>query len=270
MTRSSAILLCAAALLRPAFASAQSVRRVAVPAVPLFSLAPISAAAAPASPLLPAPALSIPAAASGGRASDEKPRLRAERPLDLRPTQMAVGMRHVAGKVAKLLGMSKEKADDWLKERPVPVVLGPAGAAYMIDRHHLVRAAWEAGVSRVHVEVKADWSDLSEEKFWARMKKEKWVYPYDQFGKGPHDVADLPEDVRGLADDPYRSVAGAVREEGGYRKTDKPFAEFLWAQYFRKRLSLRPVGRDFKKALAQALTLARDEAARRLPGWAGR
>ncbi len=197
------------------------------------------------------------------------PKLSREPALELRPTQMSVGMREVADKAEHLRGMKPEKADAWLKERPVPVVLGPRGRMYLIDHHHLVRAAWEAGIARVHVEVKADLSGLSEDKFWERMAREKWVYPYDQFGKGPHDPQDLPENVRGMADDPYRSVAGAVRDRGGYEKSEEPFAEFLWAQFFRERLTVHPIYHDFEEAVAEALKLAKTEAAKHLPGWAG-
>jgi hypothetical protein len=197
------------------------------------------------------------------------PRLQREHALDLRPTQMSVGMREVGEKADHLRGMKPEKADAWLKERPVPVVLGPRGRMYLIDHHHLVRAAWEAGITHVHVEVKADLSGLSEDEFWSKMKDEKWVYPYDQFGKGPHDVQDLPENVRGLADDPYRSVAGAVRDRGGYEKSDEPFAEFLWAQFFRERLKVHPIYHDFEEAVAEAVKLAKTEAAKHLPGWLG-
>jgi hypothetical protein len=101
------------------------------------------------------------------------------------------------------------------------------------------------------------------------MTDEKWVYPYDQFGQGPHHPRDLPETVRGLADDPFRSVAGAVRDAGGYQKTGAPFSEFLWANFFRERLKNHPTFHDFDAAVKEAIALAKTEAARHLPGWLG-
>lgn len=281
----------------PAFASAASAASVALApsalALPILAASPsiaaaptsvpvagLSAAAPRAASVAAALAARAPASLSalsaaamdGSSAKGAAPAaapaadLRQMGVLELRPTQMSVGMREVDEKVAKLKG---KDADAYLKTRPVPVVLGPNGRTYLIDHHHLVRAAWEAGLSRVRVEVKADLSGLSEDAFWERMKKENWVYPYDQLGGGPHDPRDLPENVRGLADDPYRSVAGAVRERGGYDKNDAPFSEFLWAQFFRARLSVHPTYHDFEAAVAEAMKLAKTEAAKHLPGWSG-
>ncbi len=186
--------------------------------------------------------------------------------LKLRPTQMSVGLREVDKKIAKLKSRDGKK---YLKSMPVPIVLGPRGHVYMIDHHHLARAAWEAGYKRVHTTLVADLSKLSDAQFWKTMKEKKWVYPYDQLGGGPHNPIDLPENVRGMADDPYRSVAGEVRERGGYRKSEAPFSEFLWAQFFRSHLTVHPVYHGFEQAMAQAMRLARSRAARRLPGWIG-
>ena len=186
--------------------------------------------------------------------------------LKLRPTQMAVGLREVDKKIAKLKSKDGKK---YLKSMPVPVVLGPRGHVYMIDHHHLARAAWEAGYKKVHTTLAADLSKLSDAEFWKTMKEKKWVYPYDQLGGGPHNPIDLPENVRGMADDPYRSVAGEVRERGGYEKSTAPFSEFLWAQFFRAHLTVHPVYHGFEAAMAQAMKLARSRAARRLPGWIG-
>ena len=42
--------------------------------------------------------------------------------------------------------------EDYLAERRVPVVLAPKNRALIVDRHHLVRACWEAGIEEVLVE----------------------------------------------------------------------------------------------------------------------
>jgi hypothetical protein len=52
---------------------------------------------------------------------------------------------------------------------------------------------------------------MSEE---ARLREN--VYPYCQFGEGPRKPLYLPRDIRGLADDPYRSLAWFVRKAGGF------------------------------------------------------
>jgi hypothetical protein len=48
-------------------------------------------------------------------------------------------------------------------------------------------------------------------------------------GRGPLDVEQLPQKVTGLTDDPYRSLAWAVRKRGGFQKTTASFSEFQWA-----------------------------------------
>jgi hypothetical protein len=81
----------------------------------------------------------------------------------------------------------------------------------------------------------------------------------------------LPNDIRGLADDPYRSLAWLVRKEGGYLNSDEPFAEYKWANLFRRRRLLESKGRrGLVRAVKQSLDLARSPAARRLPGYIGR
>ena len=189
--------------------------------------------------------------------------------LTLHPTQMTVGMREVRAKTKKLLSLSPEEAQKQLKKNPIPVVAGPRGRLYIIDHHHLARAALDAGFGQVFVETAADLSALPESGFWDKMKEKAWVYPYDEHGNGPHAPSDLPQDVRGLVDDPFRSVAWQVREDGGYEKTDKPFAEFLWANFFRSNIKTDPA-EDFKKAVAEAMEIAKDPRAKDLPGYLGK
>lgn len=187
--------------------------------------------------------------------------------LAIRPTQFAVGMMEVQSRVDKMTSMSHGELKDYLAQRPIPVVAGPGGLLYMVDHHHLARAAWEAGVHKVTVEQKADYSHLSREQFWDKMKRESLVYPYDQFGQGPHPPGELPTDVRGLADDPYRSVAWRVRDQGGYQKTAKPFAEFAWAEFFRKNLAITDINDRFDAAVKEAMSLAESPSASHLPGY---
>lgn len=185
--------------------------------------------------------------------------------LDLHPTQMAVGNREVQYKARAFENMTKKEAKKYLKEHPAAVVLGPKNRLYIIDRHHTAKAAWLAKIPRIDARLKTDFSRLSEKNFWEKMEEKKWVYPYDRFGKGPHPPSALPKTVRGLKDDPYRSLAWKVREEGGYKKVEKPFAEFLWANFFREHLKT-PITR-FKKAVKNALKLAKSPLAKRLPGY---
>jgi len=202
--------------------------------------------------------------------ADSEPQLQKAAALSLRTTQMAAGMKEVDHKTDKLLALKQDAHElkHYLKSNPVPVVIGPGGRMYIIDHHHLVRAAWASGVSEVYVEIRSDLSDLPESAFWKRMSEEHWVYPYDHDGK-LHDVRDLPQDVRGLEDNPYRSVAWAVREQEGFQKTDAPFMEFKWADFFRARLKTDPRHRGFEAAVSEALALAKSPEAKLLPGYTG-
>jgi hypothetical protein len=187
--------------------------------------------------------------------------------LELRPTQFAVGMHEVAAKVRKLTKMTHEERHDYLIAHPIPVVSSPEGAHYMIDHHHLARAAWEAGIEDVFIKVQDDLSGHTEQKFWEKMKSEGWLYLKDQFGHGPHEEEMLPIDLRGLADDPFRSLAWAVRDANGFTKGAVPFCEFRWSEFFRKRMTGNPMRIGFDKALQEALKLCHDPDAKLLPGY---
>lgn len=189
--------------------------------------------------------------------------------LELRPTQIAVGMKAVESRVQKIRGLKSQEIEDYLKERLAPIVLGPKGLAYIVDRHHHIRACWEAGIDHIHVELKADFSHLDFPELWKAMRSARWLHLYDQFGGGPHDPTHLPENVRGLADDPYRSLAWIVRGEGGYMKTEIPFSDFAWADFFRKNIKT-PIFNGWEDAVKEALELAKSPQAAHLPGCLGR
>lgn len=79
----------------------------------------------------------------------------------------------------------------------------------------------------------------------------------------------IPKHRVDLADDPYRSLAGALIRAGGYAKSSKPFAEFLWADHLRGRIESATVEGDWSAAVAAAMKVAKDDDARALPGWCG-
>jgi hypothetical protein len=189
---------------------------------------------------------------------------------ELRPTQFALGMREVSVKREKIRKMNERELDEYLDSHKVPIVLCRNGEAHLIDHHHLVRACWEAGVHHVITEVKEDFSRLSDEAFWKAMLERSWAHLFDQLGKGPHEPHLLPIDIRGLADDPYRSLAWAVREEGVFEKSPEPFSEFRWAEYFRKKIQIPRTENGFEKVLELARKLALHPEAKHLPGFKGK
>ncbi|MBV9556543.1 MAG: chromosome partitioning protein ParB, partial [Pseudolabrys sp.] len=124
------------------------------------------------------------------------------------------------------------------------------------------------GLRDVLVTVMADLSMVGMDEFWTVLDHHGWVYPYDGLGRRK-DFKKLPKTVSGLKDDPFRSLAGELRRVGGFAKNTTPFSEFLWADFFRRRVKRSLVQRDFSGALKKAMKLAKAEDARYLPGWCG-
>jgi hypothetical protein len=184
----------------------------------------------------------------------------------LHPTQITVGMIEVHDKAKHLRNLGHHERRDFLVDHAIPAVFGPEGKLYITDHHHLGRALLEAGIDSGVFLVEADLSELHTEAFWAEMDARRWVHPVDDSGKR-HSVKALPKHIKDLVDDPYRSLAGYVRNEGGYEKTPTAFAEFLWADFFRKRVRIGSKREEFEQAVREALALAHSSAACHLPGF---
>jgi hypothetical protein len=200
--------------------------------------------------------------------SDQDPVLHPTPILSLRPTQMTVGMQEVHRKRDEWMKKTSADLSKFLAQHMVPTVVGLGGQHYVIDHHHLALALHEEGVDSVFVTVAADLSRLPEDHFWNMMSFKGWTHPYD--GKGRRRAyADLPKTVAGLEDDPYRSLAGALRNKGGFAKDSTPFAEFLWADFLRPRIKVKTIKADFDAAVDEALMLAKTGDADYLPGWCG-
>jgi len=197
-----------------------------------------------------------------------EPLLNPVRIRSLKPTQMTLGMREVAEKRREWRERGGQKGAEYLGKHMIPVVLGPKARHYVIDHHHMARALEEEGVKDVLVSVVADLSTLAREEFWVFMDNRAWCHPYDAQGRR-RDFDDIPTTVAEMDDDPYRSLAGELRQAGGYAKDATPFSEFIWADFLRRRIKRKTVEKDFESALKTALTLAKDEAANYLPGWCG-
>jgi hypothetical protein len=187
---------------------------------------------------------------------------------DLRPTQITVGYREVQDKRRVWSERKAREGDEFLGKHMIPVLKGPKGRPYVIDHHHLVRALQEEGVREIAVDVIADLSRLSKDEFWVFCDNKGWCHPYDAEGVR-RGVDSIPKDVADLKNDPYRSLAGELRRQGGFAKDTTPFSEFIWADFLRRRIKPAAVDKNFEKAVSRALTLARSQAAQHLPGWCG-
>ena len=156
--------------------------------------------------------------------------------LSLKPTQFSIGLIEVACRAHKLRAMKQAKLDKLIKRTEIPLIISPRNELCIIDHHHFVFACWQLGVKRLKVRVVKDYSrsKLTHLQFWSTLSRQHYAYLYDQFGSGPRNALYLPIDVRGMADDPYRSLAWMIKKEGGFEDSDLPFAEFQWADFQEK------------------------------------
>ena len=186
----------------------------------------------------------------------------------LRPTQMTVGYGEVLLRRAQWRALDKRARRLFVAQHAIPSVVGPKAKLYIVDHHHLGRALLEEGVASVRLAIRADLTALSKDEFWVVMDHRQWVHPYDARGRR-QSFSDIPKELQLLVDDPYRSLAAAVRMAGGFPKDQTPFAEFLWADFFRRRVPAALLDRDPQGALSKAMGMAHDMAAMHLPGWTG-
>jgi hypothetical protein len=183
----------------------------------------------------------------------------------LRPTQITLGYREVESRSEKL---KKADAESLLHKHLIPVVKGPKDRYYIIDHHHLCSALLRAGADKVSVTVVLNLQRLDKQAFWVFLDNTGLVHPFDEDGKR-RSYSDIPKNIKDMVDDPFRSLAGALRRKGGYAKDTTPFSEFLWADFLRRQLKRTAVEDDFEAALDAAYELAKRPEADYLPGWCG-
>ena len=180
---------------------------------------------------------------------------------DLRPTQFVVGYLEVERKIREHKNDSKRELEEYRREKTVPVVRAPDGNLYMIDHHHSTLALYELGVKKAYVRVVGDLSELSDmDAFWKEMQSRHWCYLVDENGK-LRKPSELPKKLWKLKDDPYRALAGMVRDMKGFTRTGKPFEEFVWAKQFRdwKLLPKKPKNGDCRRAAERAVELIKNQ-----------
>jgi hypothetical protein len=193
-----------------------------------------------------------------------------EVPLEeLRPTQITVGFKEVDAKRkswSKLHAKDRKKAMD---EEFFPAVRGPGKKYFVLDRHHAALALSHEKAECVQVGLVRDLSALSPGDFWVFLDHYSWMHCYDARGKR-RALDQVPKRFEDMQDDPYRSLAGDLRDQGGYSKVDVPFLEFLWANHLRQKVPRRLLIGDPKEALSKALKLAASRKSSFLPGWCGK
>lgn len=124
----------------------------------------------------------------------------------------------------------------------MPVIIGWDDGFYATDHHHLTRALLDSSLSAdekiVYLTIQQDLSHLNEADFWTNMVKEGYTWLNDENGRAPVSPFHLADDMNGLRNDYYRSLSYFVRTYGGYAKSNSSYAEFVWANWFRKMLPL--------------------------------
>ena len=191
-------------------------------------------------------------------------------PLDeLRPTQMTVGFKEVEAKRKSWEKLSDKDRDKAMREEFFPAVRGPQKKYFILDRHHAALALTRDKAESVQVGVVRDLSALSPSNFWVFLDHYSWMHCYDAKGKR-RQLDDVPKRFEDMADDPYRSLSGDLRDSGGYSKVDVPFLEFLWANHLRQHVPLRLLKNDPGKALSKSLQIAHSKQCSFLPGWCGK
>jgi hypothetical protein len=185
---------------------------------------------------------------------------------NLRPTQMSVGMIVVKKKAKKIKAKDDSEYKDYLQSHPIPVVIGNGGQFYILDHHHLSRAVYEIGKKKVIATVVQNWNQLPADQFWARMKANHYAYLINADGT-TSSPGSLPRYIQQLSDDPYRSLSGEVRDEGGFTKGNVYYIEFIWAQFFRSRIPVSLIQDHFKEAVKEGTRLAHSSVASSMPGY---
>lgn len=196
----------------------------------------------------------------------QQPEAEQARIADLHPTQITLGLREVAGKRLRWRCRLRRAGSSGPAKLIVPVVRGPQGRLYLTDRHHLLRAAQLEGIEEVVARPLADFSAMQADCFWETLDTRGWCHPFDAAGRR-RPFSEVPGGIAYLADDPYRSLASALRRLGGFAKTPAPFSEFAWADHLRRCVGPDVLEFDFDAALDLAMTAAAAPTARHLPGW---
>jgi hypothetical protein len=219
-------------------------------------------------------------------------------PLEVRPTQFTLGQTEVECRAAHISRLSDQQLCAYLRERPVPLVRGPQGDFFLVDRHHLACALLASplpdAVKLLQCVLVLDYSQLPAELFWPKMMADNLAFVESPSSRSLVLPAFLPHHIDELQNDPYRSLAYWVRKNGGYGKSTIPYQDARWATFFRARVPLTNLqasqllaGVDFnwctfspydqlclpnqlewiQQNMDLALQLSRSASAAGLPGW---
>jgi hypothetical protein len=160
---------------------------------------------------------------------------------EFRPTEPDDGDYEVKVKTDDYEDFSHKKMRKLLQEKPVPVVIGPDGALYLIDHHHTARALWNVGQKHMIVTIQDNWSHLGAghpnrmRLFWDKMILNGDCYLKLVSGETVDPLSpSFPQNLNELGNNPYRSLIDLMSKNGDFVPSGLPYDEFHIAEVFIK------------------------------------
>ena len=160
--------------------------------------------------------------------------------LHLHPSQIAIGFQEAKEGYIFLTSKSKTQLERYIETHPIPVVKGKQNRLYIIDNHTLCSALYIIDPEmNVCIDIIDDLSHVDD--FWQYMCENKYTWLYNEHGRElsiSEFVCDLPSNVTGLKNDPYKALVSVLCKRGVFEKYWTPFSEFKWANFLRERIQL--------------------------------
>ncbi len=180
---------------------------------------------------------------------------------EVRPMQFNVGMEEIEIKRQEFRAKSAEQRLALLAEKPLEIMIGPGGKYYLVDGHHHAFSLVMEDITKFPVHIVANHSKLSQKEFVDLVSKLARLR--DERGR-LRKFSELPRYIYDITDDPYRSLAWMVRRSGAIKNTHAPFAEFVWADFFRNKIKIDP--NNWEAAVTEGIRMAVEVEEAGLPG----
>lgn len=188
---------------------------------------------------------------------------------EIHPGQYLIGEPKIIVFAQELSNAIPNQLQEILSTKIVPYILGPNKRKWIIDRHHTLHTIHkmipvfknegiEINDLFMITEKVLDLSHLSYEQFLNTMEELGYIHPYYFYGK--KDLYNIPDSIENLKVDYFRGLAWLVRKSKAIKKSDVPFAEFTWAEYFyrsglfqEKTLSIETIKRAIKISIRPSI-----------------
>ena len=196
----------------------------------------------------------------------------------LEPTQMSYSARETELLRASLDKLTRGETKDLFYKQiqnAQRIAIGSSGL-YELGPVDWIRAHRLLKIRAMVCDVVVNISTLSLTDFWGSLLMRKWVAPIDENGIGMYPLKKIPV-MDHIMNDPYRGLVYELRRRESIGSSNDPFADFKWANYFRKHVKWKEDSEDkdasehaFKMAVTEAIDWARKTDAVGLPGFTNR